>query len=271
MIIYNTERQKVLELVFAENKDDVFGTYVIANLLNEETQTDLHFESYTSLCYREMKYIHDCYDALYKKECIGFGFTTFDRVLSIWVCRKGCELMHDVVLNDTRYKSPYRCQCKIHFSSSDLYSQEVHSEIESLVKDISEKKASCQFDTLPLSISFSALRNGAWAYKMEILSPFFRIKRNLEYYAELQDLSNLKEQIILMKEKKKVEFCISDEYLDVRFQLYDDLLSVEGEISDFTWPETNDVSFHELVPITVLDSMLDSINSIINHDQSRGL
>ena len=261
MIIYNNERQKVLELVFTENGNDVFGTDIIANLLNEETQTDLHFESYTSLCFRDLKYIHDCYDALYKKECMGFGFTTFDRVLSIRVCRKDSRLIHDIELNDTRFESPYRCQCQLHFFSSDLYSQEVQSEIESLVKDTCEKKTSCQFDALTLSISFSTLRNSASSFKMEIYSPFFRIKRNLEYY-ELQDLSCLKEQIIMMKEKKKVEFCISDEYLDVRFLLYDDLLSVEGEISDFTWPETNDVSFHELVPITVLDGMLDSIISI---------
>ena len=261
MIIRNINGNTLLELDFGKNNDYVFDTHVMVKLHDPGAWAGLSFESFTYFGIKDLQYIIDSYTSLHKREIVGFGMTTFDKVFNIWVKRCGSELVHEIELNDTRYDSPYRCKFKMKFTTSDSFIPNNLYESIGVQNNAVNRNSNAKY-IRPFLITFPFIKeadcNGNFTRGVEIVSPYYRIRREL--YSEKEDWSFLKRQIEMMIDKNISAFDITEDFIEIHIQRIEENVSIDGSISVFTWDD--DIIFHEQLPVSILDDMYLSLEFI---------
>lgn len=233
---------------------------VVVRLVNAETDTNMMFTTRTSFSSRELQYLKDSYEAICKLQLEGFGFSSRDKAFNLWVRNSGS--IHEMELHDTRFESPYSSQGRFFFSSPhDIISSKYNDIKEVLNGETKERIFSPESS---FSIVFprivEQIDNELSVCAISISSPFYHVTR--KYDCNSHELEALKKSILEFENKKIEEFNILGDFMEISFYRNDDFVEVIGNITDFTWPEPNEITFHELIGMSFLKNMYTSLQNL---------
>ena len=93
-----------------------------------------------------------------------------------------------------------------------------------------------------------------------VSSTHFKVLRKFD--TNIKDIICYKSQIEKFKEGKLLEFDFTTDFLEIYFKKQHENIEMKGTISDFRWPEPNEITFHEIVNENVLDRIYTSLSCI---------
>jgi hypothetical protein len=231
-------------------------------VISSETDSDMSFSTNTRLLHREIRYLYECYVATLKNDNEDFGFTSYDKSLVFYVNSK--DLTHELILRDTRYNSQVQSQCKFYFRMTKDTVSMLCTEIKKFLAGAQIKENSKHNWLSSVCISFpdivEIVNKDLCTCKIKVDSPFYHIVRKMD--SSFNEINSLMTKIEACKDQKLVSFDILDDFLEIHFLRFDNLIDIQGEISDFTFPDPNEIIFHELVDTNILDKMYLSLEMI---------
>ena len=260
MIINSIDNKCVLNISVIRNNGQSYNVDISLRLDDAETDTNIEFSTTTCLYLRDLQYILKCYQEI-SQEKSSFGFTSCDQTINFWVT--GTDFIHKMILRDKRYNSDFASQCKLSFQIQSNLPLQLCDRIDNV--PIGNLKKEFKTDNNDLfSICFPCLVEyvdiDLCVCKIDIKSSYYHITRKFD--SSYSEIESLKEKIADFKSGRIQNFYILGDFLEINFLRFENSIDIQGEISDFTWPNPNEIKFHELVSMNILDQMHSSLETI---------
>lgn len=262
MNLYDINNRSIIEFCNIRKTGFNINMDIAVTLKDAETDTDMSFLTKTSLFRNDLLYVKTCYEELYQRQRPRFGFASGDRGFSLWVdCQ---DVRHDVELYDTRYNSQFQSKCIIHFQSSLNMIPQLCKSITNVLdipsaNDTVEHSIANTFSIfIPEVAEF--ISEQLIVLVIDIKSPFYHVRRKFD--STIEEVENLKKSIEEIKAGNRQNFQIAGDFLEINFIKFGDEIDIQGEVSDFLWPDPNEIRFHELTSINILDNLYTSLDKI---------
>ncbi len=236
---------------------------VAITLKNDETDTNMGFSTHVSILPRDLQYIHESLELLVKRESTGFGFTSMDKTLSLWINRE--DMACEVELHDVRHKSQFMSQGRFYFPLSQESLPLMCDNIaKCLIQGRKDQVSVKESDNLSFSMYFPRIKeyvdDSLCVCEIAVDSPYYHINRNFD--SSPQEISSFITNISDIKNEKIMSFQILGDFMEIELLRCDDSIDIQGVVSDFTWPEPNEIKFHEFVELNMLDRLFDSLKQL---------
>lgn len=264
MILYDINNRSIIEFCNIRKIGINFNMDLVITLKDAETDTDMSFFTKTCLFRNDLQYVKACYEELYQLQRPRFGFASGDRSINFWVdCQ---DISHDMELYDTRYNSQFQSKCCVHFQSSMNMIPQLCESIMNVL-DIPSSDNSVEHGTtntfsicVPEVSEF--VSEQLIVLVLDIKSPFYHVRRKFD--SSLEEIEKIKKSIEGIKAGNCLNFQLAGDFLEINFTSFGDKIDIQGEVSDFIWPKPNEIRFHELENMSVLDNLYSSLQSAMN-------
>lgn len=263
MIINSLDKKCVLSISIIRNSGQSYKMKIYAKLRDRETDTDITYSTISCMYPRDLHYILDCYKNI-SEDKSSFGFTSCDQAINFWV--EGTDFTHNFLLQNRHNNDEISSQCKLTFQMPDDIPILLSDNINKILYD--NKETECKYADRKtaeyLSIFFPCMVEyvdiDLCVCKITIDFASYHITRKFD--SSLSDIVSMKEKITNFKNGSLQSFCILGDFMEINFIRFGDSVDIQGEISDFTWPRPNEIKFHKVVSMNILDQMFLSIERI---------
>lgn len=262
MIINSIDKKNILCISIIRNNGQSFNMEISVKFKNSDTDTDITYSTVSCLYFRDLRYILECYKEI-SQDKTSFGFTSCDKTINFWVT--GTDFIHHLMLRDKRCNYDLASQCSLTFQTQNNLPLLLHDRMNEIqiadeIRDEEIKTDNNDF----LSICFPSMVEyvdvDLCVCKIEVDSPYYHIARKFD--SSFSEIESLKKKIIDFKSGMLQSFQVLGDFLEIKFLRFNDAVDIQGEISDFTWPHPNEIKFHELVSMNILDKMYLSLEKI---------
>ena len=237
---------------------------VFVTINDATTDSSIMFMNNHLLQQEELHRIRNSYEDVLNGINNVFSFVSSDKNLTFWVKKQNEAFLHKFIIrsNDGRNETDNVCKLHLLFAFRD---------IEKLIKDtVLPSKSNIDYRNIEgvfsnnLVIDFPKVveyvNPGLCVCSILVSSAHFKVVRKFD--TNIKDIIYYKSQIEKCREGKLLEFDFTTDFLEIYFKRQNGIIEIEGTISDFLWPEPNEITFHEIVNETILERIYASLCGI---------
>jgi hypothetical protein len=238
-----------------------FELNIFVTINDETTDSNIMFMNNHLLRQDELHQIINSYKYVLNGINNVFSFVSSDKKLVFWVKKQSEAFIHKFIIHSNAGRKENVNVCKLHL----LFA---FKDVEKLIQGI-VLPSSCDIEYRNIEGAFSNnlviefpkvvefVDSGLCVCSILVSSTHFRVLRKFD--TNIKDIIYYKSQIEKCKEGKLLAFDFVTDFLEIYFKKRNSLIEIEGTISDFLWPEPNEITFHETVDETFLAKIYASL------------
>ena len=237
---------------------------IFVTINDETTDSSIMFMSNHLLRQDELHRIRNSYENVLNGNNNVFSFVSSDKNLVFWVKKQNEAFIHKFIIhsNDGRKENDNVCKLHLLFAFKDI-EKLIQGIVLPSTSDIEYRNIEGMFSNnlvieFPKVVEYVDSR--LCVCSILVSSTHFKVLRKFD--TNIKDIICYKSQIEKFKEGKLLEFDFTTDFLEIYFKKQHENIEMKGTISDFRWPEPNEITFHEIVNENVLDRIYTSLSCI---------